>query len=110
MTVEQVLLSAINNKTSLEVIYQNQTRLIAPIRYGWKTTEKEGLHKNLMCYQFGGYSSRGLGPDGSMQNYRCWNLEDISSAVPIEAPWHGGYGWPKERSSCIDDVIAGPPI
>lgn len=109
MSVEQVLISAIQNRSSLAVNYKGNQRLISPIRLGWKTTEKEGLHKNLMCYQFGGYSSQGLKPAGSMDNYRCWNLEDISSAVPIQAEWHGGYAWPKERSNCIDNVIAGPP-
>ena len=110
MSIEQVLISAINNKSSLEVFYKGHLRRISPVRFGRKTTEKDGLHKNLMCYQFSGYSSRGLKPDGSMENYRCWNLEDITTALPIEAPWHGGYGWPKEGSTCIDDVIAGPPI
>jgi len=110
MSVEQVLISAIREKISLEVTYKGRSRLISPIRFGWKTTEKHGLHKNLMCYQFGGYSSSGLKPNGSMDNYRCWNLEDITSAVPIQADWHGGYGWPKEPSNCIDNVIAGPSI
>ena len=64
MSVEQVLISAIRNRISLEVSYKGHARLIAPVRLGWKTTDKEGLHKNLMCYQFGGYSSRGLKPDG----------------------------------------------
>lgn len=110
MTVEQVLVSAIENHISLEVVYNKESRLISPVRIGWKTTKKEGLHKNLFCYQFGGYSSRGLAPDGSMENYRCWNLQGIASANPIEAKWHGGYGFPKEPSNCIDRLIAGPPI
>lgn len=110
MTVEDVIIAAIRQKVSLEVVYKNHARHISPVRIGWKTTDKEGLHKNLLCYQFGGYSSRGLKPLGSPDNYRCWHLDDISSAVPIDSTWHGAYGWPRERSNCVDDVIAGPPI
>jgi hypothetical protein len=109
MSVEQVIIAAIRDKISLEVNYKNHSRLISPIRLGWKTTEEEGLHKNVFCYQFDGYSSSGLRPNVSPENYRCWNLSDIYSAVPVRAPWYGSEGWPRERSSCIDDVIAGPP-
>ncbi len=109
MSVEDVIISAIHHKVSLEVIYKGHKRWISPVRIGWKTTDKDGLHKNVFCYQFGGYSSRGLMPNGSMENYRCWSLDDIQSAVPIQSGWHGSYGWSKEPSNCIDDVIAGPP-
>jgi hypothetical protein len=110
MTVEQALISAINHQVSVQVDHQGHSKWISPVRLGWKTTKKDGLHKNLFCYQFGGYSSRGLKPDGSMDNYRCWNLDDVTSVLPINAAWHGGYGFPKEPSDCIDDVIAGPRV
>jgi len=110
MTVEDVIVAAIRRGLSLEVIYDGYARLVSPIRYGWKETEKEGMHKNLFCYQFGGYSSRGLGPDGSMQNYRCWNLENISGASVVEIPTHSGLKWTSEPSTCIDRVIVGLPV
>ena len=106
MTLEQVLISAIHDKTSLEVMYQGFARIVCPCRLGWKTTEKDGFHKNFFCYQIGGYSKSGLKPDGSMDNFRCWNLDEIRSALPVNAPWFCPPVWPKEPSQCIDDVIA----
>jgi len=106
MSLEQVLLSAIRDKTSLEVMYQGVARVICPWRLGWKTTEKSGPHKNLLCYQIGGYSASGLKPHGSMENFRCWNLDEIRSALPVSTPWYFPQTWPKEPSTCIDDVIA----
>jgi hypothetical protein len=109
MSVEEVIISAVNNKISLQLDYDHHMRLISPCRYGWKTTEEDGLHKILFCYQFGGYNSKGLKPDGSMENFRCWKLDKIYSAVPIKDPWSCPQAWPEERSRSIDDVIAGPP-
>jgi hypothetical protein len=106
MTVEQALVLAINSKSSIEVQYDGHIRHVSPIRFGWKTTEDEGLHKNLFCYQFGGYSSRGLSPDGSEDNFRCWKLEDITYVAVIPGIWHGAYALPRERSTCIDTTIA----
>jgi hypothetical protein len=106
MNAEQVLMSAIDNKISLEVMYQGHARIVCPCRLGWKTTEKNGLHKNFFCYQIGGYSRSGLKPDGSVDNFRCWNLEEIRSALPVNAPWYCPQAWLKGPSQCIDDVIA----
>jgi hypothetical protein len=65
-------------------------------------------HVNVFVYQFGGYSERGLAPDGSPENFRCWNLEDIYSAEIIPAAgWHTGRtSWIGKESGCIDDPIA----
>ena len=108
MSVGQVFISAINNSISLEVNYDHHLRLVSPIRYGWKTTRKEGRHRKLFCYQFGGYSSKPLRPEGSKENYRCWNLEKIYSAVPVKDEWRSATGWSTHKSYCIDEVIAGP--
>src|SRR5580704_6733091 len=110
MSAEDVIASAINLKICLNVTYQGHTRLVAPIRLGWKTTDEDGPHKNFFCYQLGGYSSKGLKPDGSIDNYRCWKLSDITSALPTKDHWREGTAWHTQRSKCIDDVIAGPPI
>jgi len=110
MSIEQVIISAIKNNTSLEVVYKNSSRKISPIRFGWKTTEGEGTHKNIFCYQSGGYSSKPLEPDGSMDNFRCWNLEKISSAVPVNDKWRSAKDWTMHKSECIDEVIAGPQV
>lgn len=109
MTAESVLISAINNHIAVEVNYKNHIRQVWPIRYGWKNTEKKGQHKNLFCYQIGGYSSKPLKPLGSHENYRCWNVEDICSAVPIRAQWYSPVDWSTHASRCIDQVMAGPP-
>ena len=108
MSIEQVLISAINNKSSLEVFYKGHLRRISPVRFGRKTTEKDGLHKNLMCYQFSGYSSRGLKPDGSMENYRCWNLEDITTALLNHSAGWGIHDWSMSARAIVL-LIRRPP-
>jgi hypothetical protein len=110
MTVEEALISAINSKVSLAVDYDHHIRLISPIRFGWKTTDEKGLHKNLFCYQFAGYSTRPSRLEGSEANYRCWNADMIYSALPIKDPWRPAAGWFKRKSHCIDEVIAGAPV
>jgi len=108
MSTQASLASAINAHVSVEVVHKGHNKLISPIRMGWKTTKDKGKHLNLFCYQFGGYSSRGLEPHGSKANFRCWEVKDISSVLPINAPWHGTYSFGMKRSECIDDVISGP--
>lgn len=109
MTIEQTIVSAIRSKKPLEVIHQNHRKLVCPFRIGWKETEDKGIYKNVLVYQFGGYSSKGLEPDGSMDNFRCWNLDDIRSATPIDTEWHHPRGWSTMRSTCVDQVIAEVP-
>src|SRR5215467_219209 len=106
MTTEELLLEAIQNKKALAIDYNDHIRLVAPIRYGWKTTERKGRHKNLFCYQFGGHNPRPLGPEGSIANYRCWNADMIRSALPIRDPWRASVDWSSRRSQCIEEVIA----
>jgi hypothetical protein len=110
MTLVDIIISAIHKKVSLQIVHQAYTKLVSPVRIGWKTTKKQGRHMNVLVYQFGGYSAHGLQADGSMDNYRCLDVSEITSALAIGGPWHGGYGLPTERSACVDDVIAGPPI
>ena len=107
-SAEELLITAIKSQFSLAVDYDHQIALIWPIRYGWKTTNEKGRHKNLFCYQFGGRSSKPLRGKGSAANYRCWNVDMIHSVLPINDAWRPPAGWSTRKSQCIEEVIVGP--
>ncbi|MBZ5667754.1 MAG: hypothetical protein LAO30_24565 [Acidobacteriia bacterium] len=56
---------------------------------------------NVLYYQYGGYSSRGLREDGSSANWRCNRISDISNAEIVDEPWHQPLEKPKTRGSCV---------
>lgn len=124
MSTQQIIISAIQQRAGLNVNYKGTLRSVCPHRIGWKRAQprspkaKKPLHLlkdsrkyenhiNVFVYQFGGYSSRGLAPDGSADNWRCWDLEDIYSAtvIPIDR-WHTGAVAGANFSACIDDIVA----
>lgn len=106
MSIEQTFISAIRSKTSLEVTWKDSSRIVCPYRIGWKTTTKKGQHENVLVYQIGGHSERGLEPRGSTRNFRCWNLDDINSAHPVDAAWYVPSVFSQKHSECVDEVIA----
>ena len=122
MSVQQVIADAIRQRIGLRVNYKGTLRDVCPHRIGSKRAQpppkkyttrikdprKYQNHINVFVYQFGGYSSSGLAPDGSPDNWRCWALEDIYDANPIPIQrWHTSQSWGVSYSGCIDDQIAG---
>jgi hypothetical protein len=61
---------------------------------------------NVLYYQFGGYSKRGLKEDGSSANWRCSRIAEISSAEILDEPWHQPIQKPKTRGSCVVSIDA----
>jgi len=55
---------------------------------------------NLLYYQYEGYSSRGLQPEGSSGNWRCNRISDIATA-DISAAWRQPIQKPKTRGNCV---------
>src|ERR1700736_5270779 len=51
----------------------------------WVKSSENDL--NLLYYQYEGYSSRGLQPEGSSGNWRCNRISDIATAKIINAAW-----------------------
>ena len=84
-SVYEIVATAISNKQPLAVEYDGKPeRLICPHVLG---RSKTGLPQAL-CYQFDGYSSSGLSPDGSPDNWRCVCLDKVTRARFIEGTWH----------------------
>jgi hypothetical protein len=81
-------------------------RLVCPNRIGLSS---KGV-RNVIYYQFDGYSSRGLQPDGSDQNWRCNHVDDLSSAQIIDGPWHSPTNKPKTRGPCVTQVDVEVPF
>jgi len=75
-------------------------RFICPIRIGLSSRGE----RNVLYYQFGGYSSRGLQPDGSERNWRCNHVTDIETAEILDGPWHEPFNKPKTRGPCVKEI------
>jgi|SRR5579859_1827883 len=101
MSVQDVLVKAINAKVPVLAIYKGTERWICPHRIGYK-----GMSMNLLSYQYAGHSDSGLGPDGSDVNWRCWNVADVSSVQIVEGEWHSALVVGVKRSTCVDTVLA----
>jgi hypothetical protein len=56
---------------------------------------------NVLYYQYEGYSSRGLQPEGSSGNWRCNRIADIATAEIIDAAWRQPIQKPKTRGNCV---------
>lgn len=66
-----------------------------------------GRRKNkdcALCYQFGGRSSLGLiQPDGSIDNWRCIDLDDLSEVTIEDGAWHTA-SYDSKLQTCVDYV------
>lgn len=79
-----IIRQAITNKLVVTATYQGRPRQLCPHAIGWS---KDGQEQALF-YQFGGASSRPLGPPGSPANWRCLTLAELSNLVVAPGPWH----------------------
>ena len=109
MGVYEVLYEAITKHHSLRVMYKGHERLISPHKLGTKQeTGEDGKpypHRNVFVYQFGGYSSKIIKPDGSKDNWRCWYVEDITGiSVLAEERWHTSHEYAAGVNHCIDSI------
>jgi hypothetical protein len=100
--VRDTFIRAINEKRPLRVMREGHERFICPYRIGRSSKQEY----NVLHYQYGGYSQRGLGPDGSSSNWRCHHLDSFSEAEIIDAPWRGPTVKPKTRGACVVDADA----
>jgi hypothetical protein len=97
MTVEKVIVAAIQNGRRVRVMRDGQERIICPYRIGWSN---ENNH-NVLHYQIAGFSQRGLEPVGSSANWRCHELESFATAEIIEGEFIGPTVKPRTRGACV---------
>ncbi len=73
MSNYSILSEAITNKQSISCTYKSKTRHMSPHTLG----TKNGLEKVLLV-QYGGESSKGLGPNPE-DNWRCLFVSELSN-------------------------------
>lgn len=63
----RLIWTAIANKRPISAVYKELSRLFCPHRLGRNRLGQP----RVLCYQYGGESESGLGPIGSLENWRC---------------------------------------
>ena len=76
---------AIIDKRHVIGTYHNHRREMCPHVIGRKRGRRQAL-----LYQFGGTSERGLGPEGSSQNWRCIPVDQLYDAEVRPRAWYTG--------------------
>src|SRR5689334_20068862 len=102
MTVREVIIRAIQEKRPLRIVQEGHVRLTCPYRIGWSANHQH----NLLHYQFGGYSQRGLQAAGSDANWRCHHTDSISEAQIIDGRWRQPAMKPKTKGNCVVNAEA----
>ena len=90
-----VLRDAIINKCQVTCSYQDYDREMCPHVLG----HKDG-HEQVLSYQFGGQSQRGLPAGGE---WRCMKVAEIKDVTIQEGDWHTGRTHTQPQT-CVDQV------
>jgi hypothetical protein len=94
----ELIRNAVLERDSLSGWYKGHLRLFSPLLLGTKAGEP-----HVLGYQFGGTSEDVLGPDGSMKNWRCLRVGQLTKATVIPGIWHAAP-MGKIHQHCIDQV------
>jgi hypothetical protein len=102
-TVEEIyslIRQAILAKDILAVSYRGSIREMCPHVLG----KTKGSPQVLM-YQFAGESRGGLKPDGSLDNWRCLRLDEISHVTVRKSngEWHTASNY-SAMQNCVDEI------
>ena len=89
---------AILTRSRVLATYRGGPRELCPHVLGTK-----GGRRNALCYQFAGYSERGLGPDGSAANWRCMHIDDLEEVSIQAGPWHTAPDHTRP-ATCVDEI------
>jgi hypothetical protein len=101
-TVEDIyrlIRKAVTCRQPVSALYDRLPRLLCPHRLG----RNSAGDARVLCYQFGGVSSRGLEPSGSAANWRCMNVEKFSGIELMEGAWHTAPNHSRPQT-CITEV------
>ena len=97
--IHDFIAGAMLRKSPMQAIYKNCRRMLCPHVLG---RNKDGRWQ-VLCYQFGGESSRGLGRGESSANWRCIPLDGLSSIELLDLPWHSGAKH-SDVQTCIEYI------
>ena len=94
------IVDAIRHKRIITATYNGRERIVCPHAIGTKGNSSKW---HVMCYQFAGASSSGLGPNGSADNWRCMALDELSNILSSDGVWHTADSHSR-KNTCIDRV------
>ena len=101
----QLIRQAVLNKGQVNATYGGHPRKFCPHLLG----TKNGV-AHAFVYQFGGTSESGLGPPGSVDNWRCMSIAGLSEVVLVQGPWYTGAHPGKAHEYCIDEIDVYVPV
>ena len=97
--IYQVLWTAISTKRPVAATYNSECRLLCPHRLG-----RNGKGKlRVLCYQAGGGSTSGLEPAGSLDNWRCMDVERLTRVEIVDGVWKSAPNHSRPQT-CVYDV------
>lgn len=97
-TVYDIINDAIVNRKTIVAYYKGHRRLMCPHALGTKRGRRHALF-----YQFGGTSESGLSYDGSPNNWRCLDIDDLRDVSSEPGTWHTARNHSR-RQTCIDFI------
>jgi hypothetical protein len=103
MNIYEALRAGILSKKPCKIAKPNEPERMVCLYLIGKSSKGQ---VNILYYQFGGYSKRGLREDGSSANWRCSCIAEIASAETLDEPWHQPIQKPKTRGSCVVSIDA----
>jgi hypothetical protein len=100
MNTYELIRQAIIDKNIVKATYNGYHREMCPHALGYKNGRQKAL-----LYQFGGSSSKGLGPVGSHDNWRCVFVDQMENVAvkPAEGRWYTANDHSR-RQTCIDRI------
>jgi len=69
---------------------------------------KKRGHLQALLYQFAGGSNSDLQPDGSLANWRCLRVDELSDVSIKESAgaWHTASNYSAAAQKCVDEIEA----
>jgi len=95
MSVEQIIIDAIDKKKMLSFDYHDHERIVEPHVYGIKDSKK-----SLQTFQTGGTSS-----SGGIPEWRRMFVDGISNIKMLEQSFPGKRPYPSGVHSSFDEII-----
>jgi hypothetical protein len=95
-TNQELISSAIKQKRPIRAIYDNYQRELCPHAMGWKDNVM-----NVLCFQFGGSSSKGLPIIGE---WKCMQVDKLRNVSLQSGEWHTSKMHTRTQT-CIDQIV-----
>ena len=91
-----IIRQAVIEKCCLTAVYQNRVRHFSPHAIG---RSNDG-DTNVMAFQYGGDSSKGLPPGGK---WRCFRVDDLAAISKNKDVWHTGFDHGRPNT-CVTQI------